>query len=236
MLLPAIALIIYRIRATNKYGNFVSHSPMSLIISLSIIFIILLSLLMGLSKILTRSWDFLNKSYGFVLLVDNIGTNIGMFWYFLAEMFQSFRLFYAFVFQVHIFIYFIPILYCLPNHPVFASWVIIGIFSTFKSYPCVGDYTIFFSMFPLFNHKIWDLQWEVYVITYAILTLLFPIFYQMWIWYGSGNANFYYALTLFTCLTHSYFIADSIDGLQKRDWLIKRTQNIKSYQSNIQIK
>jgi phosphatidylinositol glycan class U len=41
-------------------------------------------------------------------------------------------------------------------------------------------------------------------------TLLGPAFYHLWIYAGSGNANFFYAITLVWSLGLSMLVADSL--------------------------
>ena len=41
-------------------------------------------------------------------------------------------------------------------------------------------------------------------------SLLGPAFYHLWIYAGSGNANFFYAITLVWCLANTVIIADGL--------------------------
>lgn len=43
------------------------------------------------------------------LSVPDLTPNIGLFWYFFAEMFEHFRLFFLCVFQINVFFYTIPL-------------------------------------------------------------------------------------------------------------------------------
>ncbi len=75
--------------------------------------------------------------------------NSGMWWYFFTEMFDHFRNFFLGVFQVrkslitlnpqlHIAIYVLPV--CLRvQDPLQAVLVLVGVISTWKSYPTLGD-------------------------------------------------------------------------------------------------
>lgn len=45
----------------------------------------------------------------FSLSVPDLTPNIGLFWYFFAEMFEHFRLFFLCVFQINVFFYTIPL-------------------------------------------------------------------------------------------------------------------------------
>lgn len=43
------------------------------------------------------------------LSVPDLTPNIGLFWYFFAEMFEHFRLFFLCVFQINVFFYTLPL-------------------------------------------------------------------------------------------------------------------------------
>jgi len=49
-------------------------------------------------------------------------------------------------------------------------------------------------------------------------TLLGPAFYHLWIYAGSGNANFFYAITLVWSLGLSIVLADSIFAALREEW------------------
>uniref|UniRef100_A0A8C8BV95 Phosphatidylinositol glycan anchor biosynthesis class U protein n=1 Tax=Oncorhynchus tshawytscha TaxID=74940 RepID=A0A8C8BV95_ONCTS len=68
-----------------------------------------LCVMVCLSFFLLSSWDFLSSVYGFILSVPDLTPNIGLFWYFFAEMFEHFRLFFICVFQINVFFYTIPL-------------------------------------------------------------------------------------------------------------------------------
>lgn len=49
-------------------------------------------------------------------------------------------------------------------------------------------------------------------------TLLGPAFYHLWIYAGSGNANFFYAITLVWSLGLSILVADTIFAALRDEW------------------
>ena len=62
--------------------------------------------LLGLSYVVTgSSWEFLYSTYGVHLLLPDLTPNVGLWWYFFIEMFDSFREFFLCVFQLHLLIY-----------------------------------------------------------------------------------------------------------------------------------
>ena len=54
--------------------------------------------------------------------------------------------------------------------------------------------------------------------TILYATLLGPAFYYLWIYAGSGNANFFYAITLVWSLGLSVVVADSLFAALRDEW------------------
>ena len=57
---------------------------------------------------------------------------------------------------------------------------------------------------------------------YAIL--LGPAFYHLWIYAGSGNANFFYAITLVWSLGLSLISADALFAVLRDEWEAERPE------------
>lgn len=75
--------------------------------------------LLGLSYLITNSWEFLRSTYGVHLMLPDLTPNVGLWWYFFTEMFDSFRDFFLCVFQLHLLIYVGPMcirLRCVPTN------------------------------------------------------------------------------------------------------------------------
>ena len=62
------------------------------------------------------------------------------------------------------------------------------------------------------------------VSTLLYATLLGPAFYYLWIYAGSGNANFFYAITLVWSLGLSVILADSIFAVLRDEWEVERPE------------
>lgn len=55
-------------------------------------------------------------------------------------------------------------------------------------------------------------------------TFLGPAFYYLWIYAGSGNANFFYAITLVWSLALSAIVADSLFAVLRDEWEVERPE------------
>jgi phosphatidylinositol glycan class U len=62
------------------------------------------------------------------------------------------------------------------------------------------------------------------VSTLLYATLLGPAFYYLWIYAGSGNANFFYAITLVWSLALSVILADSMYAVLRDEWEVERPE------------
>ncbi|KAJ3603292.1 hypothetical protein NHX12_031034 [Muraenolepis orangiensis] len=162
-----------------------------------------LVVLIGLSFFLLGSWDFLPAVYGFILSVPDLTPNIGLFWYFFAEMFDHFRLFFLCVFQINVFFYTLPLSIKLKEHPVFLIFMQIAVIAIFKSYPTSG--TTFLR--------------NIFLVSCVLLacSALFPVLWHLWIYAGSANSNFYYAITLLFSVAQILLVSDYFYAYLRRE-------------------
>ncbi|XP_043098876.1 phosphatidylinositol glycan anchor biosynthesis class U protein [Puntigrus tetrazona] len=172
----------------------------------------------GLSFFLLGSWDFIPSVYGFIFSVPDLTPNIGLFWYFFAEMFEHFRLFFICVFQINVFFYTIPLSIKLKEHPVFLIFMQIAIISIFKSYPTVGDVALYMAFLPAWSHLYRFLR-NIFLVSCVLLacSALFPVLWHLWIYAGSANSNFYYAITLLFNFGQILLVSDYFYAYLRRE-------------------
>ncbi|XP_068171315.1 phosphatidylinositol glycan anchor biosynthesis class U protein isoform X1 [Antennarius striatus] len=177
-----------------------------------------LFVIIGLSFFLLGSWDYLSSVYGFILSVPDLTPNIGLFWYFFAEMFEHFRLFFLCVFQINTFFYTIPLSIKLRDHPVFLIFMQLAVISIFKSYPTVGDIALYLSFLPVWSHLQRFLR-NIFLVSCILLvcSALFPVLWHLWIYAGSANSNFYYAITLLFNVAQILLVSDYFYAFLRRE-------------------
>ncbi|KAL7750427.1 hypothetical protein RI367_004201 [Sorochytrium milnesiophthora] len=162
---------------------------------------------------------FWSSFYGTILTVPDLTPNLGLWWYFMLEVFDHFRPFFVFVFQTHIFIYTVPLAWRFRERPLFIVLMSLGIMATFKSYPAVGDYALWFGFAPLYAET-----WKYFRYSFLSVSIfvyscfLCPTMYVLWVFHGSGNANFYYALNLVVTVGSTLLMSDSVYGLLRREY------------------
>lgn len=171
-----------------------------------------------LSFFLLGSWDYIPSVYGFILSVPDLTPNIGLFWYFFAEMFEHFRLFFLCVFQINVFFYTIPLSIKLKEQPVFLMFMQLAVISIFKSYPTVGDLALYLAFLPVWSHLHRFLR-NIFLVTCVLITCsaLFPVLWHLWIYAGSANSNFYYAITLLFNVAQILLVSDYFYAFLRRE-------------------
>lgn len=168
--------------------------------------------LLGSSYLLMdQSWEFLSSTYGNHLMLTDLTPNTGVWWYFFIEMFDSFRDFFLGVFWLHMASYVTGLTIRFRKQPLFAIVSLLGIFAIFKPYPSISDAAIFLSVLPLYRH-VFPLFRYGFIAAAALLyaTFLGPAFYHLWVYAGSGNANFFYAITLVWSLGLIILLSDAL--------------------------
>ncbi|KAK0731855.1 GPI transamidase subunit PIG-U [Lasiosphaeris hirsuta] len=184
-----------------------------------------LAALFQMSYLMTGSWEFLPSTYGVQLTLSDLTPNIGLWWYFFIEMFDSFRSFFLAVFWLHLSCYVGGLTIRLRRQPLVVLTLLLGIFSIFKPYPSISDASLFLAMVPLYRH-VFPLMRYTFVIAAVIMytTFLGPAFYHLWIYAGSGNANFFYAITLVWGLGQSLLVCDLTFAVLRDEWEVERPE------------
>jgi len=215
-LYPAILLVPLCLKLVQDSPNV---SPINTVLTILGMFFTFLASLLFLSAEICGDWSFLNSVYGFILTVPELTPNMGIFWYFFTEMFDHFRVFFVWTFQLNLLLYVAPLSIKFPSHPLLLSTTMIGLIAVFKSYPSTGDVGFFLSLLPLFSHLLPFMK-QTFIILCMLLatTVLAPIAWQLWIYNNSANANYYFAINLVYSTAQIFLITDLLFGQVKRQF------------------
>ena len=127
------------------------------------------------------------------------------------------------------------------KQPLFVVVCLIGVFAIFQPYPSTADTALYLALLPLYRHvfpcKLTPITMQeglpellltdyFQVMRYTFFsaatmlytTFLGPAFYYLWIYAGSGNANFFYAITLVWSLGLIVVTADSLYAVLRDEW------------------
>ncbi|KAI1502931.1 GPI transamidase subunit PIG-U [Biscogniauxia marginata] len=186
-----------------------------------------MAVLFSVSYLITGSWEFIPSTYGIQLTLTDLTPNVGLWWYFFIEMFDSFRSFFLGVFWLHLSSYVGGLSIRIRSQPLAVLTLLLGIFAIFKPYPSVSDASLFLAVVPLFRH-VFPLMRYSFLTASTILysTFLGPAFYYLWIYAGSGNANFFYAITLVWSLGLSLLVSDLTFAMLRDEWEVDRPEMV----------
>jgi phosphatidylinositol glycan class U len=222
LLFPPLLLLCYDVRAQRSKT---AIRPSKFVIKHILSFAIALGALIYVSALLTGSFEFLAATYGVRLLLPDLTPNVGLWWYFFTEMFDSFREFFLGVFWLHVASYVPGLTLRLRKQPLFVAVTLTGIFAVFQPYPSIADATLYLSLVPLYRH-LFPLMRYTFLASSTILytSFLGPAFYYLWIYAGSGNANFFYAITLVWSLGLSIVVGDSLFAALRDELDVERPE------------
>jgi phosphatidylinositol glycan class U len=149
LLYPPLLVLLYDARAAKTK---ISPNAWSFTITHTLGLTAACGALLAASAVLTGSWDFLAATYGVRLLLPDLTPNVGLWWYFFIEMFDSFREFFLGVFWLHAASYMPGLTIRLHKQPLFVACTLTGIFAVFTPYPSIADAALYLSLVPLFRH------------------------------------------------------------------------------------
>jgi phosphatidylinositol glycan class U len=221
LLLPPLILLCYDRQKSNKRTESLAGFALGNVTAVGGSIYSLLQL----SALVTGSWEFVLSTYGVQLLLPDLTPNVGLWWYFFIEMFDSFRNFFLGVFWLHLSSYVGGLTIRIRRQPLFVLTMLLSIFAIFKPYPSISDTSLFLALLPLYRHVFPLMRYtfvESSIVLYA--TLLGPAFYYLWIYAGSGNANFFYAITLVWSLGWSLLLADMLYAVLRDEWEVERPE------------
>ncbi|KAF2102505.1 phosphatidylinositol glycan anchor biosynthesis class U protein [Rhizodiscina lignyota] len=223
LLFPPLLILCYDAQSSAKPIQSTTSNALTFTIRYTSLFFATIVALLLLSYGLTSSWSFLNAHYLHIILLPSLTPNVGLWWYFFTEMFDSFRAFFLGVFWLHMFAYMPALSIRFRTQPLFVVCALLGVVSVYAPYPAVGEAGLFLSFLGAFRH-VFPLMRYTFPAVSSLLycTLLGPAFYHLWVYAGSGNANFFYAITLVWSLGLTVILADAIYAVLRDEWEVER--------------
>ncbi|KAK1281863.1 hypothetical protein QJS10_CPB22g01093 [Acorus calamus] len=167
--------------------------------------------------------EMFKKTYGFILTVEDLSPNIGVLWYFFAEVFDFFRVFFLLVFHMNILFMILPLAIRLYHRPCFLAFVYIAISSLLKSYPSVGDSALYLGLLGFFINELAEMHFSFLLFGgYIGLSFLSPVMHNLWIWRGTGNANFYFATAIAYASLQILLVVESVSAMLSHDRMLRK--------------
>ncbi|SCW04611.1 LAFE_0H17370g1_1 [Lachancea fermentati] len=173
--------------------------------------IVLSGLLLSSYKINNDDWNYLFSTYGVISTFSKIIPNLGLWWYFFVELFEMFIPFFKAVFNLFVVSCIIPFSLRFHDQPFYAFVLCLGWITLTKSYPTLGDGGFLLSFVPFFQPLYGYFRYSVIsTLLFIHVIVLSPIFYHLWVDLGSGNSNFFYAISLVYALAVSTVLVDLV--------------------------
>lgn len=163
------------------------------------------------------------RTYGFILTVKDLSPNIGVLWYFFAEVFDFFRNFFLITLHSNILFMILPLAIRLYHRPCFLAFVYMAVSSILKSYPSVGDSALYLGLLALFANELAEMHFSFFLFCgYVGVSLLSPVMHNLWIWRGTGNANFYFATAIAYACFQIVLVVESVSTMLNHDRRIRK--------------
>ncbi|XP_010458704.1 PREDICTED: phosphatidylinositol glycan anchor biosynthesis class U protein-like isoform X2 [Camelina sativa] len=168
--------------------------------------------------------EMFKRTYSFILNIEDLSPNIGVFWYFFAEAFESSRNYLLIVFNLYILLTSLPPLaFRFKHRPCFLAFAYLVMSSIIKSYPSGGDAALYLSLWALFVNELSDMNNLFFILCGHIgVSLLSPVVHNIWIWRGTGNANFYYGNAMGYVCFQFMFVEESVNAMLDHDKALEK--------------
>ncbi|KAL2650727.1 hypothetical protein R1flu_018855 [Riccia fluitans] len=178
--------------------------------------------------------EMLPETYGFILRVDDLSPNLGLFWYFFSEVFTHFREFFVMVFHANILFVLVPLTIRFHHRPLFLAYVMVAVTTMLKSYPSVGDAALSLGLLALFTPVLSDFRFSFLVLNgYLVVAILSPSMHHLWIWRGTGNSNFYFAMALVYACVQSILIVESVGTVIRHDRILWKSSEVRVKEESV---
>ncbi|XP_070038872.1 uncharacterized protein LOC107799307 isoform X2 [Nicotiana tabacum] len=111
----------------------------------------------------------------------------------------------------------------LKHRPCFLAFVYMAICSMLKPYPSVGDSALYLALLALFCNELAEMQFSFFLFCgYVGVSLLSPVMHNLWIWRGTGNANFYFATGMAYACFQIVLVVESVSAMLNHDRKIRK--------------
>uniref|UniRef100_A0A914YFE6 Phosphatidylinositol glycan anchor biosynthesis class U protein n=1 Tax=Panagrolaimus superbus TaxID=310955 RepID=A0A914YFE6_9BILA len=165
--------------------------------------------LFAFNCLIEHATKFLPDTFGFFWNVLDLSPNVGVFWYFFVFIFDQYRQFFQWTFQLTAILPAIPLAMTLKKEPAVLVFACLGHVAVLSSYPSYAEAAILLALFPMFPQL---LRYSRYTLigfgSIVASFVLSPIMWRMWMITGSGNANFYFAIIIVYVVALSFLIVD----------------------------
>ncbi|KAF1874048.1 hypothetical protein Lal_00041491 [Lupinus albus] len=160
--------------------------------------------------------ELFKRTYGFILTIPDLSPNIGVFWYFFAEKLLPDS---------------IPWEYSVDDGALSLtaeSPTMLSSFCIHCDFFHVGDSALYLGLLGLFAYELKDMQFSFFLFSgYVGVSLLSPVMHNLWIWRGTGNANFYFGTAITYACFQIILVVESVSAMLNHDRMLKKLSTAK---------
>jgi phosphatidylinositol glycan class U len=163
-------------------------------------------------------FEYFWESYVWQLKVSDHKPNVGLFWYFFSMVFDRFRPYFLFAFNIQILVYVIPLALRTWRRPLIMTTLLVAMIGMLRPYPTIGDMALPFAFALMHREVVARMRIKtILIVTMIVSMCLLPTMWFLWIFPGAGNANHYYFAGLTYSSSGLILVSEFIRGAVKRD-------------------
>ena len=166
---------------------------------------------------LASSFEYLRDSYVWQLKYPDHKPNVGLYWYFFSMVFERFRPYFLFAFNIHPLLYVVPLTLRAWRRPLVLT-TFCALSGMLRPYPTIGDMALPCSLGLMCPEAVARMRVKtILIVTMCVCMCLLPTMWFLWIFPGAGNANHYYFSSVTYMLCGLMLVSEFLGGAMQHD-------------------
>lgn len=166
------------------------------------------------SWLVSGSWLWVADVWGYAFASYDVTPDLGLHWYFFTELFPPFEALFRVTWLVFVCAPLPSLAYSLRAVPAAAWLVALLVLATLCPRPAATDVALAHALVPLVPGAP-----RVALPAYYVCVTMLGVFWDLWLYQGAGNANFYYGATVAAALANVYLLVGAANGERVRLYL-----------------
>eukprot|EP00946_MAST-07B_sp_MAST-7B-sp1_P004930 g4930.t1 len=166
----------------------------------------------------TSSFEYIRDSYVWQLKFPDHKPNVGLYWYFFSMVFDRFRPYFLFAFNIHPLLYVVPLTLRAWRRPLVLTTILVALSGMLRPYPTIGDMALPCSLGLMCPEVVARMRIKtILIVTMCVCMCLLPTMWFLWIFPGAGNANHYYFSSVTYLLCGLMLVSEFLGGAIQQD-------------------
>ena len=172
--------------------------------------------------LMDASWAWAWDTVGYEILLQELTPNMGPLWYLFTELFAEFTPLFQFAVQGYILILVAPLTYKFSHRPLLLLWLLLSVVVFHRSFVGLSDVALHLTVLSFLHTELAGFSYKLFLFAaMAFLAVLTPVFHHMWLYAGSGNANFYFALCMVFGAVEISLVGGILSTAQVQEYQVK---------------